>query len=178
MIFTLIGMPGCGKSCMGRSLAAKLKFKLIDVDKMIERRVGKNLQTIIDESGVEYFRRLEEETLLSIYATEKHAIVSTGGSAVYSKAGMEHLKSLGKIIYLYCSYNTINSRLGDFSKRGIVFKPGQDLLGLYNERTPLYKGYADITVNCDGNAYPCYHRNAIRAINDVIKKSEADKANV
>ena len=168
MIFTLIGMPGCGKSCMGRALASKLKFKLIDVDKMIERRVGQKLQTIIDEQGVEYFRKLEEETLLSIYSTGAHAIVSTGGSAVYSKAGMEHLKSLGKIVYLYCSYDTISARLGDFSKRGIVFKPGQDLRGLYNERTPLYKKYSDIVINCDGIAYPRYQHNAIRAIKSAI----------
>ena len=81
MIFTLIGMPGCGKSCMGRAISGKVKMKLIDSDKLIEQRTGKKLQAIIDEVGIEGFRQIEEETLLSI--TDDNVIISTGGSAVY-----------------------------------------------------------------------------------------------
>ena len=66
MVITFIGMPGSGKSCMGRAMAGKLKMKLIDSDKLIEKRCGKKLQELIDELGVEEFRRIEEETLLSI----------------------------------------------------------------------------------------------------------------
>ena len=53
MVITFIGMPGCGKSCMGRAMAGKLKMKLIDSDKLIEKRYGKKLQELIDELGVE-----------------------------------------------------------------------------------------------------------------------------
>ena len=81
---------------------------------------------------------------------------------------MEYLKSKGKIVYLYCSYETIKKRLGDFSKRGIVLKPGQTLLSLYNERTPLYKKYADVTVNCDGTYYAKYQKDAIEAISKLL----------
>ena len=161
MVITFIGMPGSGKSCMGRAMAGKLKMKLIDSDKLIEKRCGKKLQELIDELGIEEFRRIEEETLLSI--TGDNMIISTGGSAVYSDAGMRHLKELGKVFYLFCSCDTVKKRIGDFSKRGIVLKPGQTIQDLYNERAPLYKKYADVTILCDGEAYPQYHSAVIRA---------------
>ena len=163
MVITLIGMPGCGKSCMGRALAGKLKMKLIDSDKLIERNYGKKLQEIIDEVGVDAFRQIENETLKSING--ENLIISTGGSAVYSDEAMMHLKQIGKVFYLYCSYEKVKERVGDFSKRGVVLKPGQTLLDLYNERVPLYRKYADVTILCDGNAYPQYQSDTIRAIN-------------
>ena len=168
MVITLIGMPGCGKSCMGRAIAGKLKMKLIDSDKLIERRSGKKLQELIDELGVEEFRRIEEETLLSIEGD--NLIISTGGSAVYSEAGMKHLRELGKVFYLFCSAETVESRIGDYSKRGIVLKPGQTIRDLYNERAPLYKKHADVTILCDGNAYPQYQSAVIRAAKRFINK--------
>ena len=170
MVITFIGMPGSGKSCMGRAMAGKLKMKLIDSDKLIEKRCGKKLQELIDELGVDEFRRIEEETLLSI--TGDNLIISTGGSAVYSDAGMRHLKELGKVFYLFCSYETVRKRIGDFSKRGIVLKPGQTILDLYNERAPLYKKYADVTILCDGEAYPQYQSAVIRAAKRYMAKDK------
>lgn len=168
MVITFVGMPGCGKSCMGRAIAGKLKMKLIDSDKLIERRFGKKLQELIDELGVDEFRRIEEETLLSIDGD--NLIISTGGSAVYSDAGMNHLKELGKVFYLFCSVDTVVERIGDFSKRGIVLKDGQTIRDLYNERAPLYKKYADVTILCDGNAYPQYQSAVIRAAKRFMSK--------
>lgn len=166
MKFVLIGMPGSGKSCMGRALQGKLKIKTIDSDKLIESRCGKKLSELLSELGNEGFQRLEEETLLSI--ENDNVIISTGGSAVYCEKAMQHFKETAKIIYLKCSYNTIKKRLGDFSKRGVVLRDGQTLLDLYNERIPLYEKYADITVNCDGNAYPKYQAYVIRALREFL----------
>ena len=160
MVITFVGMPGCGKSCMGRAIAGKLKMKLIDSDKLIERRYGKKLQELIDELGVQEFRRIEEETLMSIEGD--NLIISTGGSAIYSDAGMNHLKKIGKVFYLFCSYETVLDRIGDYSKRGIVLKDGQTIRDLYNERAPLYKKYADVTILCDGKAFPQYQGAVIR----------------
>ena len=171
MIFTLVGMPGSGKTCMGRAIASKTKIKLIDSDKLIEKTQGKKLQQLIDELGVEKFREIEEQTLLSIDSTED-LILSTGGSAIYSTRAMEYLKTKGKILYLYCSYQTIEERIGDFSKRGIVFKPGQDLYGLYLERTPMYEKHADLTVFCDGVAYPKYQAAAIKMIKRALEQKK------
>ena len=170
MIFTIIGMAGCGKSSMGRALSSRLRIRLIDSDKLIEKRMGKRLQAIIDELGVVEFRRIEEEVLLSITCpSDEHVILATGGSAIYATRAMDYLKTQGKIIYLYCGFSTIKERLGDYSKRGVVLKEGQTLLDLYNERAPMYESYADFTVNCDGSAYPIYQRVAASAIKRFIK---------
>ncbi len=162
MTFTLIGMPGCGKSCMGRAISSKLKIKNLDSDRLIEKNTGRKLQDIINKDGLEAFKKIEEETLLSL--TDQNFVISTGGSAVYYDRAMQHLKSLGPVIYLYASFETIKRKLGDYSARGVVLKPGQTLKNLYDERTALYKKYADITINCDGNAYPRYQAELFAAI--------------
>ena len=166
MIFTLVGMPGCGKTCMGRAVSRKLGMKHIDSDKLIEAQYGKKLFEIIKDVGNEEFKKIEEDTLLNFKAAD--LILSTGGSAVYYEAAMSHLKSLGKIVYLYCSYDVIKERLGDFSKRGVILREDQTLRDLYEERTVLYKKYADIIVDCSGNAYPRYQARVIAAIRDVM----------
>lgn len=171
MIITLIGMPGAGKTCIGKTLASKSKIKLIDSDKLIESIYQKKLQVLIDEEGIEAFRRIEEETLLGLDPDED-IILSTGGSAVYSEKAMRYLGEKGKIIYLYCSYRTVKDRLGDFSKRGVVLKPGQDLLGLYNERVPLYEKFADYTLNCDGRAYKKYQTDALELVRQILIKNK------
>ena len=167
MTFTLIGMPGSGKSCMGRYISRKLGMKNIDSDKLIERKYQKKLYEIIEEKGLEEFKKIEKETLCSFDLD--NVILSTGGRAVYYSDAMEHLKSLGKIIYLYCSYEVIEKRIGDFSKRGVVFSEGQTLKDLYNERMALYKKYADIIVDCSGEAYPRYQARVITAIKGILE---------
>jgi shikimate kinase len=162
MTLTLIGMPGAGKSCMGKAIAGKLKLKNLDTDRLIERNDGRRLQTIINEDGVDAFKKLEESTLLSI--NDDGLLISTGGSAVYYEKAMLHLKTLGPVVYLYTSYETTKKRLGDFSARGVVLAPGQTLKDLYDEREALYKKYADITINCDGNAFQRYQAELLEAL--------------
>ncbi len=167
MIFTLIGMPGSGKSCLGRAISGKLKMRSIDSDKVIERIHGKKLHQIIEEVGLEGFKKVEEEALMSI--NDDKLILSTGGSAVYYPRAMEHLRSKGKIIYLRVGIPELKRRLGDFSKRGIVMREGQTIEDLYAERCALYEKYADIIIDCDGNAYPRYQAEAIKAIQNAIR---------
>ena len=169
MIITLIGMPGCGKSSMSRAIAGKLKLKALDADKVIETKTGKKLHEIIDEVGVDGFKKIEEEILLTI--NEDNIILATGGSAVYYDSAMKHFKEIGTVIYLYVSFETMLERLGDYSKRGIAMRPGQSIRDLYNERCRLYEKYADITINCDGTSYTKYRAEVIKA----IKKLEANK---
>ncbi len=168
MIFVLIGMPGSGKSCLGRAISGKLKMRALDSDKLIERKHGKKLHEIISEVGLDGFKAVEEAALLDI--KEDKIILSTGGSAVYYPKAMDYLKSIGKIIYLYVGIDELKRRLGDFSKRGIVMKDGQTIEDLYRERCALYEKYADITINCDGNAYPRYQAEAIKAIQRAIRE--------
>lgn len=167
MTFTLIGMPGCGKSCMGKALAAKLKMKFIDGDRLIEERAGKKLYEIINDVGMDGFKKIEEETLSSI--NEDNAIIAPGGSAVYYDRAMQHFKKIGKVVYIYVGYDLIKERLGDYSKRGVVLKEGQTLLDLYEERKKLFEKYADIVLNCNGKDYSEFQSAAVEVMSSYIK---------
>lgn len=167
MTVTLIGMPGAGKSCMGRAITKKLGMKFLDGDKLIENVTGKKLQQIIDDDGLEAFKKTEEDVLLSI--KEDNLVIAPGGSAIYYESVMKSFKEKGIVVYLYVSPQTIIKRLGDFSQRGIALKEGQTIFELYNERAPLLEKYADITVNCDGNNYQYYQKEVIEKIREKIK---------
>lgn len=168
MVITLIGMPASGKTCMGKTLAQKLHMKVIDGDKLIESIYGKKLHEIIDEVGLEGFKKIEEETLLSI--NEDNIIVTPGGSAVYYESFMKKSKERGPVVYLFASPETLLIRLGDFSKRGIVLPEGFTIKDLYNERAPLFEKYADIVVDCDGLAYSKYRYRTVAAVKAYIEK--------
>ncbi len=99
----LIGMPGAGKSTVGVILAKTLGMQFIDCDILIQQRTRRMLQEILDEDGPEVFRQIEEEVILSLSdpaVHHGHAVIATGGSVVWSRAAMEHLKSMGMIVYL------------------------------------------------------------------------------
>ncbi|MFR5371714.1 MAG: shikimate kinase, partial [Eubacterium sp.] len=78
-------------------------------------------------------------------------VIATGGSVVYSESAMQHLKSMGTVIYLHLSYETMCERIKNVTTRGIVLKNGSSLLDMYNERLPLYNKYADKVIYCDRN---------------------------
>lgn len=162
MTITLIGMPAVGKSSIGRAVAKRLGYRFIDPDKLIEKQYGSKLQDLIDRLGAEEFKRIEEKTLLSISAD--NAVIAPGGSAVYYDAAMRHLGSLGPVIYLSAGLDTIKMRLGDFSRRGVVLGEGQTIDDLYEERLPLFKKYADYTVDCNSSAYSKFQRQVMEYI--------------
>ena len=144
----LIGMPGVGKSTLGVVLAKELGFEFVDADLLIQKREKSLLKDIIASKGVEGFMAIENEVNASI--TAERTVIATGGSVIYGKEAMEHLKSIGTIVYLKLSYDVLSTRLGSLRGRGVVLKDGQDLEGLYNERTPLYEKYADVIVDEEG----------------------------
>jgi shikimate kinase len=142
----LIGMPGAGKSTVGALLSNRLGMPFIDTDQLIRRQEGCQLQKIIDERGLEEFLRIEEEKILSLNL--KNHVIATGGSVVYSRPAMKHLRSCGTFIFLNTKLYQLERRLRNASTRGIAMKEGQSLRDLYFERYPLYKKYADIEIDC------------------------------
>ena len=144
----LIGMPGSGKSTCGVLAAKALLKNFFDTDLLLQNLEGKRLQSIIDENGIDYFNVAEEKAILSLDI--QGTVIATGGSVVYSERAMEHLKSLGKVIYLHLSYDNMEKRLSNITTRGVVLKKGHTLRDMYNERLKLYKRYADEVLNCDG----------------------------
>jgi shikimate kinase len=146
----LIGMPGCGKTTLGTELSEKLGYGYIDSDSVIVAREGKRLNEIIAEVGREGF--LDIEAKINSELCANRCVIATGGSVIYRDKAMQHLKTLGKIVYLQLPYEVIERRLGDLKKRGVALKDGFTLKDLYNERTPLYEKYADITVPLKGQS--------------------------
>lgn len=146
----LIGMPGVGKSTVGVILAKMLGYQFIDADLLIQQQERKLLRQIIAEVGVDGFIRVENRVNASIEA--EHAIIATGGSVVYGREAMEHLKSIGTVLYLHVPFRILEKRLADIRGRGVVLREGQNLHDLYLERTPLYEAYADLRVSEEGLA--------------------------
>lgn len=143
----LIGMPGAGKSTLGIVLAKIMNYRFVDADLLIQNQCDKTLQKLLDACGPDGFIEVENQVLSELEC--ERTIVSTGGSAVYSDAAMEHLGQIGRIVYLQISYDELKNRLSDLQERGVVLKGGisMSLRDLYDERKPLYEKYADIVVD-------------------------------
>ncbi len=146
MNIILIGMPGCGKSTAGVLAAKSLCMQFIDTDLLLQRAGGAKLQKIIQDRGLDSFMKLEEEVLSSL--TGENCVISTGGSAVYYARAMEHLRSMGQIVYLRLTYEEMCARIHNLETRGIAMRPGMTLHDLYAERCPLYEKYADCIIDC------------------------------
>ncbi len=158
----LIGMPGAGKSTVGVILAKALGLQFIDTDILIQERTRKMLQEILDEDGPPTFKKIEEETILSLHP--RHAVIATGGSVVCSDYAMTHLKSIGMVVYLEISYREMVKRLKNITTRGIVLLPGQSLRQMYDERAPLYEKYADLTIECSDRDFEAVVKKVIEEV--------------
>ena len=144
----LIGMPGAGKSTVGVLLAKCMGVAFLDTDILMQKAEGCYLHEIIAQHGVDAFRSIEERYLLTV--PPDCGVVATGGSAVYSRKAMAHLKSLGPAVYLQIDLVPLKDRLGNLDERGVLRMPGQSIDMLYDERCPLYERFADITVSTAG----------------------------
>lgn len=139
----LIGMPGAGKTYLGKKIAKQFKMNWINLDVVDYNKILK--------SGNEAdYLKCEEKVLLN--ANGSNNVFSCGGSSIYSKKGMSHLKKISQIIYLQLPFTVIKKRLGNYSDRGIVRSKVMNLTELYKERDLLYKNYADFIINCKNDA--------------------------
>ena len=143
----LIGMPGAGKSTVGVILAKMTSRDFTDTDLLIQTSQQRTLQEIVDADGFMALRQIEEDVLLGL--SVRNHVIATGGSAAYSRPAMAHLKSEGSVIFLDVDLATLESRVLDFSMRGLAKRPDQSFADLFAERFELYTRYADITIKCD-----------------------------
>ena len=161
----LIGMPGAGKSTIGILLAKELGLDFIDTDISIQVRWGETLQQITDESCYMVLRDYEEQVLLS--ENIDHKVVATGGSAVYSDAGMARLKASATVIFLDVSLPALQQRVTNFDTRGIARRPEQSFEDLFAERSLLYQRYADIRIDCSNLGV----NEALQAVLETLRDS-------
>ena len=145
MNITLIGMAGVGKSIVGRELAGRLGYTCIDTDDEIQKKTGFSLQQILDDFGDDRFLEIEEKTVLELGECDR-CVISPGGSVVYSEKAMEFLKGNSVIVFLNDSFKSIEDRLTDKERRGIVGLRSKGLRALFDERLVLYRRYADIEI--------------------------------
>ena len=144
----LIGMPGAGKSTVGVILAKQTSLGFVDTDVLIQTSHGRTLQNIVDTDGYAVLRKIEENTLAGLVVQDH--VIATGGSAAYSDRAMTHLKSDGVTIFLDVDLATLESRIPDFSTRGLAKQQDQSFADLFDERYALYTKHADITIKCVG----------------------------
>ncbi len=145
----LIGMPGCGKSTIGIVLAKMLCMDFCDVDLLIQKRAGTSLQKYIDTYGVDNFLEFEGKTVCELNC--KNTVIATGGSAVLTESGAEHLRALGTLVYLQLPLEDIKKRIKNLGDRGVAMRMGEDLNDVYNYRTPIYEKLADICIDVGGD---------------------------
>ena len=146
----LIGMPGVGKSTLGIVLAKILCMDFVDADLLIQQSCDKSLQRLIDTLGPDAFLEIENQVLSEM--SFEHSVIATGGSVVYSQAGMEALKRNGDVVYLAATYAEVEKRVTNITTRGIVLKHGCSLQDAFAERVPLYEQYSDYTVDGTGKS--------------------------
>lgn len=142
----LIGMPGSGKSTLGVILAKLTSRGFIDTDVLIQAAERRPLQAIVDNEGYMELRRIEERIILGLDC--RNHVIATGGSAVYSAPAMEHLSAEGVIVFLDVELATLQSRVRDYTTRGLAKRPEQSFADLFEERCALYRKYAECTVHC------------------------------
>lgn len=135
----LIGMPGCGKSTLGRILAQKLSMPFVDSDAQIINTAGMSIPKIFEISGEEGFRKIETQVLSEI-GKRSGQIIATGGGCVTRSENYQNLHRNGIIIWLMRDINSLPTDGRPLSASGNLEK-------MYAVRQPLYNAFADIVVN-------------------------------
>ena len=143
---SLIGMPGVGKSTVGVLLAKALSWDFLDTDVLIQVAEERPLHEIVHTEGIERFARIEQRHIVAL--DRRQHVIAVGSSAVYERAAMQRLKSLGAVIHLDLPLLALEKRLGRLDGNGRLLAPGQTLHGIFQRRQPLYQQYADLSIAC------------------------------
>ncbi|MCX8094261.1 MAG: shikimate kinase [Candidatus Goldbacteria bacterium] len=164
----LIGFMGSGKTVIARQLSKILKRKIIDTDKIIEKRQKKKIKEIFKLYGEKFFRKVETDAV-KYAGMQKNKIIATGGGVVIKPQNIKILKKNGIIVYLKNTFETSCKRLKNKKDRPL-FKINnlKETRLLFNKRLKLYKRAADIIIKTD-------NKSIERVTNEIIKKLDKYK---
>ena len=139
----LVGLPGSGKTTVGRQLARRLQLPFVDSDHEIEVRIGCSIREFFEREGERRFRDIEQEVLDSL-TQGPSKVLSTGGGAVLRAANRQYLRERGRTVYLKSTPEELFRRLRHDTNRPLlqVADPLAKLKSLFAERDPLYKEVA------------------------------------
>ena len=148
MAVALVGLPGAGKSAVGRRLGQRLQLPFIDTDHVVEQRVGCSIRDYFEREGEIAFRDLEQAVIADL-AVRPHGVLATGGGAVLREANRRQLRDHFHVIYLRSSPEDLFRRLRHDVKRPLlqVADPLGRLRELHDARDPLYRETAHEVVD-------------------------------
>jgi shikimate kinase len=143
----LVGMPGSGKSTVGRQLARRLNWPFIDSDTEIERELGCSIRSHFEQHGEASFRDIEQQVLARLLDHDSH-VVATGGGAVLREANRLLMQARSHVVYLRSSPDELIRRLRHDTNRPLlqVRDPMRKLRDLFRERDPLYRDAARFVI--------------------------------
>ncbi|HNV58366.1 MAG TPA: shikimate kinase [Rhodoferax sp.] len=146
-MISLVGLPGSGKSTVGRQLARRLQLPFFDSDHIIEERLGYSIREAFERDGEAYFRDMEEAVLDEL-SQNPRAVISTGGGAVLRPGTRQRLHSRGQVVYLKSTPDELFRRLRHDVNRPLlqVADPLTRLRDLYTVRDPLYRETAHFVI--------------------------------
>jgi shikimate kinase len=155
LLISLVGLPGSGKSTVGRQLARRLGVGFTDSDHVIEERIGCPIREYFAREGESAFRDLEEQVLRELTASGQ-GVLATGGGAVLRPANRERLKAAGQVIYLRSTPEEVHRRVRHDSNRPLlqVEDPLGRLRELHAQRDPLYRETAHFTIETGRPSVP------------------------
>ncbi|MDT9002146.1 shikimate kinase [Paucibacter sp. APW11] len=141
MKVALVGMPGGGKSSVGRGLARQLGLGFADSDSLIEQRIGGTIRQFFDEHGEDAFRSLEQQAITDLLTQPGDAVIATGGGAVLRPSNRAALRAGATVVYLHSSPEELFRRLRHDTQRPLlqVADPLRKLRELYAQRDPAYR---------------------------------------
>lgn len=148
MIVYLVGMPGAGKSTVGRELAGRLGVPFLDLDSEIEAEAGSGVADIFRDEGEAAFRALEAAALVKA-SMQDPAVVACGGGVVLEPANRITLRNTGVAVYLDVPLDELRRRVQPASERPLIREEG-DLERLLASRGPLYREFAAHVVDASG----------------------------
>ena len=153
--FGLVGMPGCGKSTVGRHLARQLDLPFVDSDAEIESRIGMPIRAFFAAHGEDRFRDIEHDVIDELTGREA-LVLATGGGAVLRPSNRDALHSRSHVMYLRATPEELFRRLRNDTQRPLlqVDDPLKRLRELFRERDPLYRRTAHFVIEAARPSVP------------------------
>jgi shikimate kinase len=147
----LVGLPGCGKSAVGRQVAEGLGAPLFDIDLLLVREMGMPVEQIFGMVGEQRFREIEQKAVLAAVAAEEPAVIVPGGGWAAQPGHMHGAREFALLVYLRCLPRIAAKRAEQGEVRPLLVGPDpvERMRKLLDSREPFYK-LADFEVSADG----------------------------